>query len=351
MFWCARPRSRNSPSRARSDVTNASHASLGALLNSHGDLFQVATGMFSKEQTLMGKTLILGATGNISGTTADIIHRTSPDSLRVATSRERKFDRLKDRFPDAEPVLANWNDLDSLVAAMEGVSKLMVVTPDFRTDEHVVTPNIIKAAEQVGSIELIARILAIPPGYDISKESQAYIDTRCGAAQHAIAKPQLDASGLPVAYVNIPAWIMHMISEFFAPSVKESRQIAMPGSTDAERMWVSELDISEIFARILMDPADEHVGREYVLTSTERHSYGDVAREVSKALGEKVEYVDDAEPLRNIMGGGFDTLMTYLDGDGARYADVVPNNTISQLLGRPEETVSDYVVRHLESFR
>jgi hypothetical protein len=114
----------------------------------------------------MGKTLILGATGNISGMTADIIHRSSPTSLRVATSRERKYERLRARFPDAESVLADWYDLDSLVAAMDGVSKLLVVTPDFRTDEHVVTPNIIKAAEQVGSIELIARILAIPPGYD-----------------------------------------------------------------------------------------------------------------------------------------------------------------------------------------
>ena len=299
----------------------------------------------------MGKTLILGATGSISGMTADIVHRSSPSSLRVATSRERKFDRLRARFPDAESVLADWYDLDSLVAAMDGVSKLMVVTPDFRTDEYVVTPNIIKAAEQVGSIELIARILAIPPGYDIAKESQAYLDTRCGAAQHAIAKPQLDASGLPVTYCNIPAWIMHMVAEFFAPSVKESRRMAMPGSTDADRMWVSELDISETFARILTDPVDQHVGKEYVLTSVKRHSYGDVAHEISEALGEEVVYIDDAGPLRSIMGAGFETLMTYLDGDGERYADVVPTDTISRLLGRPEETIADYIVRHLGLFR
>lgn len=299
----------------------------------------------------MGKTLVLGATGTISGMTADILHQLSPSTLRVATSRERKLDRLRTRFPDAELVLADWYDLDSLVAAMDGASKLMVVTPDFRTDEHVVTPNIIEAAKQVGSIELIARIIAIPPGYDITKEPQAYIDTRCGAAQHAIAKPRLDASGLPVAYVNIPAWIMHMVTEFFAPSVKESRQIAMPGNSDAKRMWVSDLDISEIFARILTDPVEQHVGKEYVLTSMERHSYGDVAREISQALGEEVVYVDDAEPLRKIMGGGFDTLMTYFDGDGERYADVVPTDTIAQLLGRPAETISDYVVRHLELFR
>lgn len=142
-----------------------------------------------------------------------------------------------------------------------------------------------------------------------------------------------------------------MVTEFFAPSVKESRQIAMPGNSDAKRMWVSDLDISEIFARILTDPVEQHVGKEYVLTSMERHSYGDVAREISQALGEEVVYVDDAEPLRKIMGGGFDTLMTYFDGDGERYADVVPTDTIAQLLGRPAETISDYVVRHLELFR
>lgn len=147
----------------------------------------------------MGKTLVLGATGTISGMTADILHQLSPSTLRVATSRERKLDRLRTRFPDAELVLADWYDLDSLVAAMDGASKLMVVTPDFRTDEHVVTPNIIEAAKQVGSIELIARIIAIPGLRHYEGAAGLYRHTlRGGATCHrqASARRQRTACGL-----------------------------------------------------------------------------------------------------------------------------------------------------------
>lgn len=299
----------------------------------------------------MGKTLILGATGTISGLAADALHRSSPTTLRVATSRERKMPRLETRFPDAESVLANWNDEDSLVKAMDGVSKVMVVTPDFVTDENVVTPNIINAAKRVGSIELIARIIAIPPGYRFEDERKAYVDTRIGSAMHAIAKPHLDASGLPVAYINVPGWIMFMIEEFFAPEVKASRRLAMPAGTDANRMWVSELDIAAVFAKVLSEPVEQHAGNEYVLTSPNRQSFGDVARALSAALRDEVTYVIDDEPLRAIMKGGYDTLMTYLDGDGERYASAVDTNTIATLLGRPGETLDEYVVRHVENFR
>ena len=299
----------------------------------------------------MGKTLIIGATGNLTGLTAERLHRTSPETLRVATSRPAGLETLSERFPGAEVVLADWNDEASLVAAMQGVSRLLVVTPDFVTDESVATPNIISAAKKVGSIELLVRLISIPPGLTADQLSQEYLDTHCGANLHVIAKPLLDASGLPVCYVNVPSWITFNLSLFLAAEVKPSRRIAMPAATQASRMWVAENDIADVMAKILSEPASRHVGREYVLTSPQRYAYSDVADVFSEVLGETVTYVDDDEPLRQLMGDGYDTMMTYFRHETRAYGAVVHSEMISQLLGRPEQTLHDYIKINREQFQ
>lgn len=299
----------------------------------------------------MGKTLILGATGNLGGLTADHLHRSAPQSLRVATSREAGLRRLNRRFPDAEAVVCDWNDEASLVEAMHGVSKVLVVTPDIVTDESVVTPNIIRAAQEAGTIELLVRLLGMPPGFTLEQADPAYVAARCGAGLHVVAKPLLDASDLPACYVNAPAWIMFNLPSFVATAVKPHRRIAMPASTDCPRMWVSEGDIAEVLARVLSgDPAD-HVGREYVLTSPERHGYTGLAEIFTEVLGEPVTYVDDDGPLREAMGESFDQLMTYLGHETGSYAGVQHVDTITRMLGRPAETLADYITAHKEYFQ
>ena len=298
----------------------------------------------------MGTTLILGATGNLGGLTADHLYRAAPQHLRVASSRERGAARLRARFPQAETVVCDWNDEDSVISAMQGVSRVFVVTPDMVTDESVVTANIINAAQKAGSIELLVRLLGMPPGLTLEQADPAYVAARCGAGLHVVAKPLLDVSGLPVAYVNAPAWIMFNLASFVATKVKRRRRIAMPASTDCPRMWISEGDIAEATARILLgDPAD-HVGAEYVLTSPDRHDFAGLAAVFTEVLGEQVTYEDDDSALREAMGPAFDQLMTYLSHETGSYAGVQHVDTITQILGRPQETLPDYITTHKELF-
>lgn len=299
----------------------------------------------------MPKTLIFGATGNIGGLTAEILHKTEGTNLRVTTSREAGLRRLGRKFPDAEAVICDWYDEDSVVAAMEGVGKVLVVTPDLFTDESVVTPNIIKAAQQNEDLELLVRLLGMPPGYTLDDVTQEYLDTRCGAALHVVAKPLLDASGLPIAYVNVPAWIMFSLALFVGADVKPNHRISMPASTDSKRMWVSEGDIAGAIARVLTDPVADHVGKEYALTSPERLDYADIAALFTDVLGEEVTYVDDDRAAKATLGEYYDTLMTYLRCEHGTYADVPYNDDITQLLGRPPETLREYIEAHEEEYR
>jgi uncharacterized protein YbjT (DUF2867 family) len=299
----------------------------------------------------MATTLILGATGNLGGLTADRLHRTAPGDLRVATSRASGLRRLERRFPAAEAIVCDWNDEAGLTAAMDGVGKVLMVTPDFVTDEAVVTGNLVAGAAKTGTVELIVRLLGMPPGFTPEQADPEYVETRAGAGLHVVAKPLLDASGLPVCYVNVPAWIMFNLASFVAVEVKPHRRIAMPASTDSPRMWVSENDIADVFARILSEPAAAHAGREYVLTSPDRYGYADLARAFSDVLGETVTYADDPEPLRLAMGESYELLMTYLRHETGTYAGVRHEKTITELLGRPQETLHDYLDANQELFR
>jgi uncharacterized protein YbjT (DUF2867 family) len=136
---------------------------------------------------------------------------------------------------------------------------------------------------------------------------------------------------------------MAMIPAFLAPEVKANRRAAMPKVSNRKRMMVSEVDIAAVIAKVLTEPAEEHVGREYVLTNSERVDFSDIARMLGDELGMDIEYADDDGPLRKLMGQGFDQLMNYLRTEGPVYEGVTHSECIVELLGRPQVTVREYI--------
>lgn len=293
----------------------------------------------------MSRILVLGATGKLAGIVAGKLAGMPGVDLRLASSREAGREALAKRFVHADVVLADWYDEASLVAAMRGVDRVLFITPDTRTDEAIVTPNVIRAAKTAGSIAQIVRLVAIPQGMTTAALPPEFAATRAGAAMHLVARPLLDASGLPVTYLNVPCWIMFNLGWFIAPEVRARRRIAMPAGCDAPRHWVSEDDIADAATRLLCDPAVQHAGREYVLTARERVVFSQLAGFIAAALGEPVAFVEDEAPLRAAMGSRYANVVQYLRLDGAVYGGVVATETIRKLLGRPPETLPEYLRR------
>jgi NAD(P)H dehydrogenase (quinone) len=299
----------------------------------------------------MNRILILGATGNLGGLTAAALTANYPNAtVRLASSRAAGCATLRERFPQAEAVQADWYDVDSLKRAAAGADRVFVITPDFATDETVVTPNIIAAVRAAGGIKQIVRLIAIPPGLTAADLAQAELATQCGAAMHTVAKPLLDASGLPITYLNVPCWIMFNLPWFLAEDIKTRRRLAMPAKSDSARRWVSENDIAAVAAKLLTDPVAEHIGKEYRLTGAQRYTYAELAALLSEVLGERVAYADEDSTLRRVMGDNFNTLMTYFEHETRDYAGVQPTDTVSRLLGRPQVTLGDYVVANRDLF-
>jgi uncharacterized protein YbjT (DUF2867 family) len=293
------------------------------------------------------KILIMGATGNLAALTARTVAQNHPEAeLRLASHREAGRSALAAAFPRAEIVYSDWYDEASVRVAVTGVDKVLIVTPDFVTDEAVATQNFIQAMREGGTASLVLRFIAIPPGFTIDRLMPAQLATRAGAALHLVAKPLLDASKLPVCYVNAACWIMFNLAWFIAADVKASRRFIMPSATDAHRQWIAESDLAELFAKILTDDARPHVGREYLVTGGPRYTYAQVANLIGNVLDAAVTYVDSDEGLRRTMGRDFDALMTYFSHEVHAYSSVPATQTLERLLGRPRLSLREYVEQH-----
>jgi NAD(P)H dehydrogenase (quinone) len=290
------------------------------------------------------RILIIGALGNLASATLERLTSDYPaTTVRLTSHRDAGVQVLRARYPNAETMKADWNDAASLRAAVAGVDRVLVVMTDFVINESIATPNLIRALREEGRAELVLRFIALPPGLERDKLSAEVLATRAGAMLTLEAKPRLDASGLPVCYVNAACWIAYNVGWFYAHDIRESRQIRMPASTDMARQWVTEGDLAAVFARILTDPAASHVGREYHMAGGPRLTYAAQATLIGRVLGETVRWVDDDLGLRRAMGEGFDTLMTYLEHETEAYRDVPTTRDLENLLGRERTSLEDYV--------
>jgi NAD(P)H dehydrogenase (quinone) len=290
------------------------------------------------------RILIIGALGNLASLTAAMLAASFPDiQLRLTSHRLIGLERLHAQYPIAEVVYADWNDFHSLRNAVRGVDRVLVVTTDWVIDESVATSNLIRALELEGRVETLLRFIALPPGLTRESLTPDLLATRAGAMLTLIAKPLLDASRLPVCYVNAACWIGFNISWFYAHDIRALGQIRMPSATDMPRRWVTEGDLSEVFAKILTEAPRLHVSHHYHVAGGPTYTYEAQAAVVGQVLGKDVRWVDDDSSLRRIMGDKFDKLFAYLVHEVDAYRNVPAMRDLELLLGRERTTLEQYV--------
>jgi NAD(P)H dehydrogenase (quinone) len=297
------------------------------------------------------RVLILGATGNLARLVAARLAADHSDlDLRLASHREEGRVALRQVLPNSEVVSADWCDEKSLRTAFQGVDKVLVITPDFTTDESVVTPNLMRAIKSSANISQIVRLIAIPPGFTADALTPQQRASRCGAAIHTVAKHLLDGSGLPLTYVNVAAWIMFNLPWFMAADIKSTRRLIMPASADAARHWVCEKDVADVLAKVLADTASSHIGKEYLISGDRRYTFAQVAALIGQIIQVPVTYVDSDVSLRNAMGENFNKVMDYFSHETQAYSAVPETRTIEDLLGRARVTLPEYIRENRDLF-
>ncbi len=263
------------------------------------------------------RVLVFGAAAHVGGPLADCIASQSPETpLRLATSSNAKRSALQDRYPTAEIVIANYFDEDSLVSALRDVNGLFVITPDF-FDEITGMEILVRAIRRSPSVDHIVRILADTPGMSLAKLPKELRNLGPGPAhQHFEAQAILNASALPVTYLNSLGYFMDDFLIHFSPPLKSSRKLVVP--FDRKMCFTECGELGEAGARLLLQGPGRHAGNYYHFNNGEApRLFSQVAALISEVTGEQVTHDGNPETFIAELG----PLLKELTGDdrAARY--------------------------------
>lgn len=298
----------------------------------------------------MTRILILGATGNIASLVAEALAARPEATLRLTSTRDEGVETLKRAYPKAEVVKADWHRADTLPAAFDGVDRVLMITPDFITDEVLATTNVVEAAKAASTLDHFVRLTAVYPNVTDADITEEWFGCHTGSALKNVTLPIMDASGLPVTYVNVAAWIAFNLMWFGETDVKDAREMAFPRRLDAPRTWITEQDIRDVIVKILFDGPAYHAGKEHVLTGQEHFGFDHVTALLSAEVGEPVRWVDSEAGLRRAAGENAELLLTYISSERKHCASVPVTDTVERLLGRRQETLAEYIAANRDWF-
>jgi NAD(P)H dehydrogenase (quinone) len=219
----------------------------------------------------------------------------------------------------------------SIVAALEGVDSLLLISgsePGKRYEGH---RNVIDAAKSAGVAKLVYTSLAHADSVDFVL-----------APEHKATEEYLAASGVPAVVLRNNWYI-----ENYTPDALRAADSGVIAASvgDATVAAASRADYAEAAAVVLTE--DGHVGRTYELSGDTAVSYADLAAGAAQALGREVTYVpitrDQLEAALTEAGLDADTVgfVAEMEAGIARGVLSDADPTLARLLGRPTTSVAE----------
>jgi len=282
--------------------------------------------------------LITGASGNAGGAVLREVLKIGSGARAMYRSKEDSA-----KVPQgATAVIADFADQQSLSRALEGIDTVYLVCSPVRELVELES-NMIDASHKAG-VKHIVLNSALGAG-DFAKSFPSW---------HRKVEDKLKGSGMDFTILRPNGFMQNLIS-YFAPSIRAEG--AFYQSTGSAK--VSHIDVRDIAvaaAKILSSPA-HHSGKIYELNGPEALSYAEIAEEISKATGRKVQYVDipaNAQRKALLDMGMPDFLVTALLELQEYYASGKASKvdgTLESLIHRAPTTMDEFLKEFAEQFR
>lgn len=224
----------------------------------------------------MNKPLILvtGATGK----TGEPVVRRLLEKGYPVRAFVRSLDEQRLEEFGAEIITGDFQDLNSLRAAMKDVKRVYFCYPPF--------DGLLKAATDVA---IAARDEGVEGLVNMSQISAREHTTSALAFQHWQSEQVFDWAGIGASHIN-PTFFAEDLYLFTGATIAEEGKMYLPFG-DGLHAPVAAEDIASVVVGILEDPAT-HVGRRHFITGPRNMTMHEVARALSAELGRTVQYVD-----------------------------------------------------------
>jgi uncharacterized protein YbjT (DUF2867 family) len=296
---------------------------------------------------------IFGAAGRI-GTplTLQLMQRSPGVRLRLISRHEDQARTLRTAYPGTETHVADYFDLRSLRSALADVTAIFVITPHF-LDEQVAMTNLVSAIENREKLRRILRIVGYHPGSRLADVPRPLRDFGSGVAtQHFIAQQILEASQLPVAFLNLGA---SMMDNFLRNAPLRSRGVLVWPPRVIP--YVDPQDVGEAAAILLLSQKVEHLGKVLHLNNNHDLKSGpDVAALMSGVAGRPIGYdgsrsaylemASDRIQREYGVAGGAEYLWEFFEYERSIESHWMLDGTLQRILGHAPKTLLEWVTEH-----
>lgn len=281
--------------------------------------------------------LVTGATGKAGGELARQLHLADVPFSAVART-PAKAEALQ--AMEADIVSGDLADADFVRAALAGIEKAVLIMPNVENQLDIET-QFIDIAVEVGveHVVYLSSLESVPGA--TNPITRIHVDTEA----------HLRASGLNWTMIR-PAFFMQTFTAS-APRIKASGEIVLPLG-DGKLSATDLRDVAAVMATVLTEPG--HENQSYDLTGPELLTMTEIAARFTRVLGREFRYVDlPLETFKErLQAAGFgDWRVAAVAAELNSIAHGSLDHTtdgVQKLLGRPPNSIDQFVADHAELF-
>ena len=281
--------------------------------------------------------LVTGATGNTGRALVDALtRRGAPVRAMVRSGADRG------KLPAGVPaVVADFDDPESIAAALTGAERAYLVTPSSEQAEDQQRRFADQAAKAgLGHLVVLSQLGA--------EEGSPVRFLR----YHAAVEQHVRDFGIPYTFLRPNLFFQGLLT--VAGSIAAEGRLYAPIG-DAKVSAVDVRDIAAVAVAVLTGQG--HEGQTYEITGPEALSYHDVAATLSQVLGKPVRYIDvpPQAALESMRKAGMPewnaAAVTEIYGAFATGAFAHTTNVMAQVTGRPPTRFEQFARDHAGLFR
>ncbi|MFS4582915.1 NmrA family NAD(P)-binding protein [Phaeobacter sp. C3_T13_0] len=293
--------------------------------------------------------LIFGAANHIGRPMAEYIAKTAPQvQLCLVSSNEDRAEALKKDFPKADIVVADYYDLPSMEAALDGIEGVYMSSP-ITVDPKRSMNNFVAAAKKSGTLVHMVRQIAIMPEYN-KRLNPRELPARPGVdpTPDYKIKEILDDSLLPVTYINFGGSFMDNFLKVTKIGIRRERKLIWHGR---KVPYVDPREIAEVVANLLLSDNHRHIGCTHTINNGhDNHTAEGVAKVMSEAFGETITFEGsrDAflENYSSVFGPVAPGIWAFFEYESEYEVGWALNDFAETMLGRKPKTLHDWFVEH-----
>jgi len=284
----------------------------------------------------VGPVLVTGATGT---TGSALIQALSERGVQVRAMVRRAEDAGRVGANPESAVVADFDDPDSLVAAVHGVARAYLVTPSSEAAE----------AQQTRFAEIAANA-----GVEHLVKLSQYAADEASPVRflryHAAVERRIRELGLGFTFLRPNLYFQGMLA--FSRSIATDGRFFAPIG-DARISAVDTRDIADVAAAALTEQG--HAGQTYTITGPAAITHGEIAAALSRATGREVTFVDVppeafADSLRGMLppwqvDGLVEDYAHYARGE----AETV-HSTVAEVTGHQPRDVDQFARDYADAF-